>query len=344
MTVDAHTNAMKLFGFAQGFQKTQALYTFTRLGLAEALDQPRSLEEVADHCQLEPSATRRLLYLAEAMGLVAKNSDQFTTTSLGAMLRMNHPQSFARRALFFGEPFTWGAWGKLSDCLRTGATGYELAFGANAWEIRAEHPDTAEVFNAVMQEITQQVAPLIAMNFPFPAGSDVLDIGGGTGELIRAILHQHSDMTGTLMDLPEVIEEAKSRKSSADIEQRLTYFAGDIFESIPAGHGLLLLARVLHDWTDQQCITLLHKVVQAMSPDSRLLVLERVIQPDRPADPIIAMSDMTMLVGTGGHERTLQEFQALGHAAGLHLHQVWDLPSAQAIMEYTLPNEGPDKP
>jgi hypothetical protein len=304
--------------YLQGFQCTQAVYVMAQLGLADLLaDRPRACPELAAATGTHPEALARFLRLLEALDLLRQEEGVVALTPLGEQLRTGVTGSARNRAVFFGDIATWSAWGALLEAVRTGEPAYHHVFGMSTWEYRERHPDKAEIFNDVMTELTALSAPLVAKAYTFPPASTVVDVGGGHGELLTAMLSAHPDLRGVLFDLPDVVKNPVAPLASPPLVDRCELVGGDIFDELPVGFETYSLSRVVHDWDDAATVRILTGCREAMAPDGAVLLIERVIDPAGPPDLQAALSDLTMLVGTGGRERTSAEFRELLAEAGL---------------------------
>lgn len=233
----------------------------------------------------------------------------FELAPLGDALRRDAEVSVRSWALYWGGDF-WPVLGRLAEAVRTGKSGRELHGGGSEFEHLAAHPEQARLFNAAMVELTRLSTPGIVGAYDFSAFHRVVDVGGGSGELLAAILHAYPRLTGVLFDLPSAIARAQARVDNAGIASRCELVGGSFFESVPAGEDLYVLKGVIHDWDDEQSTTILGTCVAGMRPDSRLLVVER-LRPVRldssPASQAVARSDLVMLVALAAQERSEAE-------------------------------------
>jgi hypothetical protein len=333
MTDTAIPPQVTLQRYVSGFQTTQVIYVAARIGVADLLaDGPRTAQWLAGPTGAQPQALDRLLRMLAALGVVAREDDgSYSLTTLGAHLRTGVPGSFRSRALFFGDQATWGAWGALAHCIETGESGYEHVFGMTAWEYRERHPDAGALFNDIMTELTDGTGPMVAKHYDFPSTGTVVDVGGGHGRMLAAILASKPGLCGILFDLPQVVGGGSQVLSELGVLDRCEIVGGDIFAELPAGHEIYILARVLHDWPDADVARILARCRAAMPISGRLLIVERMVGAE--TDFVVAMSDLTMLVGTGGRERSGVEFESLLREAGLRVSRIIPMASALAIIE-----------
>lgn len=300
---------------------TQAISVSTQLRLAELLrDRPRSLQELADNTSCHPSSLMRLLRALSSLGVVVEVDEvRFALTDLGALLQHDVPGSLAAWAQFCGTS-SWTSWGQLAECVRTGESVRKRRRGADGFDHLQEDGEAALLFNRAMVSLTATVAEAVVRSIDFASTERVVDVGGGFGELLAAVLRAHPQMRGVLFDLRHAMEGARARLEEAGVDARCELVAGNFFDSLPSGADIYLLKSVLHDWGDDRCAVILGNCRRAMGPRARLLVIERIL-PTRmavsPHDQAIARSDLNMLIGTGGRERAQEQFRELLRSAGL---------------------------
>lgn len=314
-----------------GFRVTQVLYVAARLGLADILkDGPQSIEALTATTGANADALYRVLRVLASIGVFEEiSARQFALTPLAVLLQNDHPSAVRAQARFFGdEPYR--ACGGLYDSVITGENAYERVFGAPHFEYLAQHPDQNEVFNQAMSASSRQAALAIAQAYDFSAAGTVVDIAGGQGVLIAAILRAHPALRGVLFDQPHVVENALPLLESAGVAGRCELASGDFFASVPSG-DIYTLRHILHDWDDEHAIAILRSCAEAMNSGGRTLVVESVIEPGNEPSPAKFL-DLMMFVMNGGRERTAEEYRRLFAAAGLRLTRI--IPtSAESLIE-----------
>lgn len=205
------------------------------------------------------------------------------------------------------------------------------------FEFLAANPDRARQFQAAMSERTAAFAPSVAAAYDFSAMRTVADIGGGKGTLLAAILRAHDHLRGILFDLPSGVANAAEMFQAEDVADRCEIVPGDFFQGVPDGADGYILANVLHDWDDPDAVRILGACRRAMAKDGRVLIVERLI-PDDPADALpVLLSDLTMLVVTGGQERTNTEYGRLLAASGMSLARVQPVAPPYGVIEGLAP-------
>ncbi|HET9683705.1 MAG TPA: methyltransferase [Gemmatimonadaceae bacterium] len=301
------------------------------LGIADLLsDGPRSTNELAALTTCNPDALYRLMRALARSGVFEEQQDRrFALAPLGEPLREDHERSLRAQAIFAGSSYVWEAWAGLEHSIRSGENAFERVHGQNAWQYRAAHPHDSAVFDAWMARQTGAANDAIVGGFDFSRFAEVVDVGGGHGALLAAILEANPEAHGTLFDQEHVVAEAPRR-------ERMRTVAGSFFESVPAGADAYVLKSVIHDWADEQALAILRTCAAALSGDARLLLVER-----DPDDADSAWLDLQMLVMLGGRERTADEYEQLLETVGLHYMGATKLEGGHAIYEARLPPPAP---
>ena len=316
-----------------GFWKTQAVYVAAKLGLADHLaTQPQSARELAPQAGVAAQPLHRLLRALASLGVFAETANgRFAMTPAAECLRSDVVGSLRPMALMRGA-WQYQAWGELLHCITTGESAFEKLFQQPMFEFIHADAARGSLFDAAMTSIHGRETDLILQTFDFGSASMVVDVGGGNGSLLAAILRRHQHLQGVLFDLPSVIERARLDPELADVSNRLTFASGNFFEAIPRGGDLYLMRHIIHDWNDEQTKSLLKQCCAAMGPDSRLLIAEFVIPPGN--DPFLGKwFDLAMLVGPGGQERTLDEYSQLISAAGLTFSRLIPTSGELSLLE-----------
>ena len=314
-----------------GFAAAQSLSVAAELGIADLLAAgPQTVEALAAATGTEPSALRRLMRLLAAEGIFAEEaSGTFGQTPLSDALRADasgSPRDFLR--MIGREPFL--AWGRLFDAVRTGRPSFELVFGEPRFDWLAQNPEAAALFQAAMVALGGDVVEPVATGYEFGELGVVVDVGGGHGRLLSAILARHPSVEGILFDLPAGVAAAEDGLGGP--LPRCKLVAGDFFELVPEGADAYLMKKVLHDWSDDDAVRILVNCRRAMAPGGRVLVAETLVPSGNAPDPIKVM-DVNMLVVTGGRERTADEFAGLFARAGLAAGRVVPTGSRICILE-----------
>lgn len=318
----------------RAFQRSRALTVAAELGVADLLrDGSRTAADLADASGTDASALYRLLRALASIGVFHEDEQQrFALTATGQYLRTDHPLSVDSLARFLGADYEWRAWGELRHSIGTGETAAGHALGVDVWEHRRRHPQDSAVFDAAMRTLSHaQLGPLLA-GHDFGRYRRIVDVGGGTGALLAGLLQPHPGVHGTLFDQPHVVADAAPILHAAGVSARVTIVAGDFFAEVPAGADAYLLRKILHDWDDADCVRILQTIRRAVTPRSRLLIVDAVVGPPN-TDPPSKFLDLMMLVTAGGRERTEPQWRELLAEGGFHLEHTTPAGPANHVVE-----------
>jgi hypothetical protein len=319
----------RLQAMVTGFRMSAALSVAAELGLSDELvGGPRTLGELAGAVGADEETLSRLLRALVAAGVYDEVDGRYANTPLGEGLRSDVPGSLRPLARTLQDPALWAAWGHLKHSVRTGETAFEALHGVDVWTHREAEPEQNAIFNDTMAALTTHVARAVASTYDFRDVHSIVDVGGGQGVLLEAILTEHQQLHGTVFDLAHVVAE---KPKSPALRDRWSAAAGSFFEELPPADAYLLKS-ILHDWHDDRCVDILRTCAATLNPGGVVLVVEVVL--DRPGHELgAAFSDLNMLVLPGGRERTEQQFATLLEASGLRLNRVLDTPTRMSILE-----------
>lgn len=317
---------------------SQALHATVELGLPELLgEHSRTTAELAAHSACDRQALEQLLRALVAAGICHEEAPQrYALTAVGAHLRPDHPRSLAHWTRWWGRNL-WPLWPELGASVRSGESARARLLGTQGFEHLQHDDESARLFHTALAELARLVADRVADLDCFVTARHLVDVGGGHGEILAAVLGRHRQLRATLLDQAHALPLAQARLDGAGVLDRSDLVAGDFFESVPAGADIYLLKSVLHDWADEPSIQILRNCRQALTrADARLLVVERVL-PDRMQATAehqdLARSDLTMLLAHGAGERRLADFTGLFAAAGLRLQTVRPLGLTMSVLE-----------
>jgi len=325
---------VQMLQMISAFWLSRSIYAAAKLGLADLVrERPRTVAELADATETHAQSLHRLLRALASAGVFAEDeAGRFQTTPLAATLERDAPGSMRAFAMTeLGEEH-YPAWGELLHSLRTGETAFDKVFGMPVFDFFARNPENARIFNDAMTGLTSVVNAAVVEAYDFKPFRRVVDVGGGHGGFLAAVLDASPEAAGVLFDSPQVVEGAHALLESQGIAGRCEAVGGDFFEGVPAGGDLYTLKWIIHDWDDAQSARILRNVRAAMSDGGRLILVEQVIPPGN--EPSLGkFVDLNMLVMTGGRERTEGEFRALYDAAGFRLTRVVHTASPMSIVE-----------
>jgi hypothetical protein len=324
-----------------GYRVTQAIHVAAKLRLADMLaDGPQPSTTLAQRTGAHPDALHRVLRALVNVGVLKETDEgRFALTPVGALLRTETAGSLRGAAIFFGHSWHWERWGGLVQSVMTGMPPGGVPSPAAFSELAARDPESAAILNEGMTSLTAPVNAAIAAVFDFSTIGTLVDVGGGHGALISAILVANPGLRGILFDIPAVMEGARRHIEAARVTERCRLVGGDFFQKVPTGGDAYILKWIIHDWNDERSLAILRNCHAAMPDAGKLLLVERII-PERvklsvtPAQEP-AFADLNMLVLIGGRERTKEEFHALLNAAGFTVTRIVPTPPPfpQAIIE-----------
>jgi len=314
---------------------TNAIAVAAKLGISDLLSQgPKSPVELASVTRVHAPSLYRVLRFLASLGIYAETADgKFELTPMAQCLRGNHEKSLRDWAAMRGEEWVTRPHGAMLHAVQTGRPAFDHIFGMNAFQYFQKNPPASKAFDAAMRSITAQSTGAILDSYDFSEIPSVADIAGGTGGLIIEILKAHPSMTGTLADVPHVIEGGRKAVEEAGLSDRCQCYPCDIFEAVPAGANSYILKHVINDWDDEHAITILKNCRDVVPLSGKLLVIESVIPPGN-GPALSKLVDIEMLVMTpGGRKRTEKEFRALFDEAGFELSRIVPTPQAESVVE-----------
>ncbi len=317
-----------------GALATQALYVPAKLGIADLLvDGPKSIEELATATDTHAPSLYRVMRAVASVGVFTEQDDRkFALNPVAETLRSDVPNSLRDLTIFMGEDWHWEVWGKTLFSVRTGKSVWAEKHGADVFNYFKTNPEAAGIFDRAMNSLTTLSIKPVTEGYDFSGIKTLIDIAGGRGRLLTAILEANPSVRGVLFDLPHVIEGARANVAATDAAQRMEFATGDFFVSVPAGGDAYLMKHIIHDWDDERALTILRNIKQAMNPGGRVLLVESVV-PDGNTPDLSKLMDIEMLVSPGGKERTAKEYEDLFAQAGLRLTRILSTRSAYSIIE-----------
>jgi O-methyltransferase domain len=330
----ASTAHLRLAEMAMAVWPARAIYATTRLAIPDHLaDGALHVDELSRLTACHAPSLRRLLRALASCGVVTEVSrDHYGLTALGEALQTDAPGSARAVVMTIAGDWQWGAWGNFLHSLKTGESGLKKSSGLDLFSYLSAHPEDRACFNEAMIGIHGTAASAIAAVYDFDAFDSIVDVGGGTGTLLQAILKATRRPRGIVFDLPETARQAQESVSKEGLAARCTVAGGDFFKALPERHSCYIMAHVLHDWTDAKAIAILLNCRRAISENGKLLVVEAVL-PEGDTPHHGKLMDLLMLTVTGGIERTRQEFCDLLSQAGFRLERVVATGTHQSVIE-----------
>jgi len=305
------------------------------LGVADVIgDGRKTTEEIAAAVKAHaPSLFRLMRALASAGVFREEGHGVWMNTPVSGLLRATVPGSMRAAAIvtMSGEHYT--AWAALDHSVRSGETAADHVLGKDIWAYYREHPDRAKHFDQCMVDFSAGIVAAVLKAYDFAGIKHLVDVGGGHGGVISAVLQKYPKLKGTLFDQPYVVEGARRTLELFGVAERCDRAGGNFFESVPAGGDGYVMKFILHDWDDERSLTILRNVRRAIAaPGGRLIVIDAVI-PEGNGPDWGKLCDVNMLVMTGGVERTERQFKELFAKANFKLTRVVPTESPLSVIE-----------
>ncbi|HLG61988.1 MAG TPA: methyltransferase [Ktedonosporobacter sp.] len=323
----------------KGMWKSYAIQAAAHYNFATLIGEgSKSAAELAQATGTQELWVHRVLRLLASLGIFCEVSPRtYANTELSACLRDGVPGSLRAMARMMGSERYRLEWGLLEESMRTGMSAIALLHGRDLYEYLDEHPQERDVFDQALSGFSAIVDDAIARTYDFSSVKKVIDLGGGRGSLLAAIRARFPELQCTLFERSFVIENLHQAggisRLDGSLDRSIDLVVGDFFAGVPGGADAYLLKEVLHNWSDEQCITVLKHCRRAMHPDAVILVCEQVISPANNEGDFAKGLDLLMGLEQQGCERTEEEFRALYEAAGLRLARAIPTPSPHWILE-----------
>ncbi|MDR3658345.1 MAG: methyltransferase [Mycobacterium sp.] len=320
----------------------QAITTAAQLGIADALaDGPLPLDELAARVGADADALRRLLRALIGRGIFRRRRDgRYALNSLAATLRSDAPISLKGAALFQGSQEQRERWTLLADSVRTGQSIVPALRGKEGFDYLADIPLHAELFNQTMTSLAQMTLAIVVASYDFAAHRTIVDVGGGQGAMLAAILAAAPRSRGVLYDLPRVVATAPTLLRENNVADRVRIAEGSFFDGVPTGGDAYLLKNIIHDWADEKALQILRNVRAAAGRRSTVLLVEMVVR-ENGRDGPENWVDLEMLLNLGSRERTAEEYRKLLRQAGFRMTRVVPTASPLSVVEAVVEETAP---
>ncbi|MBV2155858.1 methyltransferase [Kitasatospora sp. SUK 42] len=321
---NTHQAAMRLRELVFGAACAAAVRAAARLGVADVLgDTPTSVTELAGTLNTEPRQLGRLLRALTCYGIFTETStDRFEHTEMSRLLREDAPNSLRYISLWCTEPWTWEAWPKLDEAVRSGRNVFPDLFGKEFFEyLHSDAGDSAKVFDKAMTTSSRQSAQDFADYLDLTGIDSVADIGGGQGHVLASLLEKHPALHGTLLDLPKVVAGADPRlQDGGAFSARARLVPGDCRVEIPVRADLYIIKNIL-EWDDESTRRTLANVVLAARPGARVVVVENLVD-NSPSMRFTTAMDLMLMLNVGGAKHSEESMVQLMEEAGLAVSAV----------------------
>jgi len=323
-----------LLNIITSFWSSRAVYIIAKLGIPDLLTGgAKSAEELATATNTNAPALYRILRALESLGILSSPEPlKFGLTPVSELLVTSAPGSMRWFVISeLGEEH-YPAWGNLMHSVKTGEIAFDNHFGKDVWAYFKDNPEQAALFNDSMSGMTQVANESIVDVYDFSLFMKIVDVGGGHGALLTSILRSAPGASGILFDSEQVTSGARPKIEASGIADRCEVIAGNFFEAVPAGGDAYVMKWIIHDWNDEQSITILKNIRKQIAPEGRVIIFDTVV-PETSEPDFSKFFDLNMLVMTGGKERTAKEFEQLLEAAGFRLVRIVPTATPTAIIE-----------
>jgi hypothetical protein len=318
-----------------GLMTCAAINAAVELGIFDLLDQPKSAAQLAQELGLHEPTLYMLLEALASIGICAAmpSPDEavllFTSTEKGRLLRTNEMAALVR---LWGAAYQWDSWKHLAYTIRTGKPALEAMYGEGTtlWSYLSQHPEEAAIFQEGLVANSRLILPALFSTYDFSTAQTVADMGGGFGELSKALLHRYPSLQITLFDRKEVIDQVIER----GISTQILLMAGNFFLNPPAKQDIYLFKNVLMDWGDDEYVRIVGQCAEVMAPSSRLLIVEPILANKTQFTRFFSLQ-MAMMMRLA-HHRTLEEHRRLVRSAGLTLVSARPLGLEYMVLECRL--------
>ena len=330
------SSAEQIFQLCMGYLPAICLNAVVELSVAEQLaGGPKNVDEIATAVKAHPDALYRVMRATSTVGVFREVGPRtFAQTPLSDMLRQEHPQSMRPFVLFFPDPLHFRSYANLIHSVRTGETTGVPTFGKELFEYLQDHPKESAVFNAAMVNLTQMFIPAVLEAYDFSGTKTLVDIGGGHGSVVAAILQRYPQMKGILFDLDHVVRGAGPHLQAMGVADRCAVESGSFFESVPAGGDTYIMKNIIHDWNDEKSLIILKNIAKRLKgvSNGKVVLLEFALTPGN--EPHLGKwADIEMLALPGGRERTADEYRELFAKAGFRMTRVVPTKAPSSVIE-----------
>lgn len=306
------------------------IFVALELGLFEVISKtPKNIEDIAIETHTKSEKLFRLLRALSSFGIFkqCKNS-QFKSNGLSDLLKSEDIQAMIG---MFQSQWHDNAWNHLSHTIKSDANAFELGNGVKAFDFFNQNPKAADQFNHANAIKAQRITKIIN-KYDFSKYKSVTDIGGGYGNLLLNILLNNPHLSGNIIDLDYLKDGAEKNINSHSLQKRCNFVIRDFFKNILVESDIYIICNILHDWDDEQALNILNNCKNAMSENSKLLIIEMII-PKNTSNSVATLMDLEVLVMGNGKERTKMEFHTLIEEASLRKIKEYKFSRGYHIIE-----------
>ena len=328
------TPSAQLMDMIFGFALSRAIAVAAEIGVADQLkDGPKSVEELAQAVGAHPESLYRLLRALAGAGIFSEEPDKhFGLTPLSELLSSDNPQSLRGFAAMMADAMNFETWADLPYSIQTGKPTFPHKFNTPWFTWLEQNPKEGKAFHDAMTSLSAGAVAAVVNAYDFSGIKKLVDIGGGHGLLLASVLAKYPNMTGILYDDPAVVAGSKELLAAHGVASRCETIGGNFFHSAPVGGDAYILKHIIHDWSDDECVTILQHCHKGMIAGGKVLIVEMVV-PERNVPAVSKFLDLEMLLFLTGRERTTAEYGALLKRAGFELTRVVPTQSPYGVIE-----------
>ena len=318
---------------ATGFMMSTALHIATTLRVPDHLASgPRSAADLAKATGAREDAIYRILRTLASAGVFEESAPRtFTNNASSDILRSGRPGMYDM-VLWMADPFHLRVYADAMHTVRTGQPAAEKTVGMKVFEYFPKDPELSERFNNAMTALSAVVIHAALEAYDFGGIGTLVDIAGGHGQVLTSVLQKYPAMRGVLTDLPHVLAGAERRIRELGLGDRIRTEPIDFFKAVPAGGDAYIMKHIIHDWDDEEALTILRNIRKVLPASGRVVLLESVLPPGNQPD-FGKVIDLEMMLMPGGRERTEEEFRSLFARAGFRLTRVVPTAAPLSVIE-----------
>lgn len=317
-----------------GFALSRSIAVAAQFGVADLLkDVPKSADELAQAIGAHPRSLYRLLRALSGAGVFAEEADgRFSLTPLSELLLSDAPQSLRAFAAMMADEVNFETWAELPYSIRNGKPAAPHRLGMPWFDWLGQNPAKGKEFHDAMTSLSAGAVAAVVSAYDFSGINKLVDVGGGHGLLLASVLSKYLNMEGVLYDAPAVVRGAAEVLAAHGVAGRCGTVGGDFLRSVPAGGDAYIMKHIIHDWSDEECVTILGHCHAGMAAGGKVLIVEMVV-PERNVPAISKFLDLEMLLFLTGRERTEAEYRDLLGRAGFELTRIVETPSPYSVIE-----------
>lgn len=317
-----------------GFAASRAIGFAAEFGIADLLkNTAKTADELARETSMHPRSLYRVLRTCASFGVFSEDEEKrFTLTPLAEPLLSDAPGSLRAFATMVTGDWQFETWAQFPYSIQTGNPAFDKVYGMSSFEYFWSNEKAGKTFNDAMTSNSAFSSEAVIHAYDFSGISTLVDVGGGYGLLLASILQKYPDIKGILYDMPAIVEQAKELVDSYGVADRCVRTGGDFFTSVAASGDAYIMKHIIHDWNDEQCVTILKNCRTAMTEGGKILVVE-IVLPKGNAPSLGKFIDLQMLLYLPGCERTEAEYRELFNRAGFELSCIIPTMSPFSIIE-----------